>query len=186
MTNLEELLSTTSGKTDVVKNRHTDEEKPAQDISMFEAPELSDEDYTEHSAGIIANALDRTGLVEIYEITVEKTNQFVLSARVKTESEKDFITKILRSIQMKTYGQMETFFCQHYFIKELKGGKLQQVFSWKLAFGGIESRDAAKLVSEAIDDIIPKMEVMESPLLGPGTPQGVVGGKSKGASTIRG
>jgi hypothetical protein len=73
-------------------------------------------------------------------------------------------------------------------VGDVKPGPLKLKYGWVLSFGSKDVRRTAQYVGEALDKAIPRYEVLEAPLIGPGTPVGSPTGKTgkKGAMPIRG
>jgi hypothetical protein len=65
-------------------------------------------------------------------------------------------------------------------------GEHNVVYGWLFCFMGPDPLQMSRLVCGAIEEVFPPLEVMESPLMGPGTPQsgGSTSGK-KGAAPVR-
>lgn len=154
-----------------------------QDIHDFDAPELSPEHLTEHYAGIIASALTKTGLVEVREIQANLVNQVHILARVQEKHARQVAQVLIRSILFKTLKTDIDSFCGKQFL--VKDNDV--VYAWVFSFGGKDVQYMARVVCEAIEEAVPqkRLEVLEAPLMGPGTPRSA-GPGSRGAAPIRG
>jgi hypothetical protein len=158
--------------------------------------------------------LASTGLAEVVE-TKWGPNQVHLLFRVNKENEKKLVHGAGTSILFACRPLGGSFFGKEYFIKDnaLRYGWVFSVdsvdlkravddieiaatlkppmegllrYGWVMTFASKDLKETARLVCEAIDSVVPRYEVMESPLLGPGTPQGQGPGGRKGAAPIRG
>jgi len=158
----------------------SDTNEAGQDISQFDAPELSELDYTEHLANMVANALQATNLFEIVELKAGVI-QFHIMGRVRKDNEKNVILKIVKPILGAVSDSVDIFMGKQYI---LKNGNV--VYAWVLSVSSQEIKKAAYTICEVLSDSIPKFEVMESPLLGAPTPQtnGYQSGK-RGAAPVR-
>jgi hypothetical protein len=161
-----------------------------QDISVFDAPDLTPEEMTKHTAGIIANALEETGLIEVREVQVNMVNQVHLLARVQAKHASTVAQKVVDTLLIRTDDdpEIDAFFGKQYIRKmdeETKRKKL--AFAWVFSFASKDLRYMAQVVCDAIEEAVPrkKLDVLEAPLLGPGTPQST-GPGSKGARPVRG
>lgn len=150
-----------------------------QDVNEFDALEVSPGEDAEHVAGIIANALEKSGWVEIVDVK-SAVGQVHLLGRVKPENERNVVHRLMENVLAKSDGKCETFFGKSYF---RDSGKMK--YGWAFSFASNNLREAAHAVTDAIAEVVPRIEVMEAPLLGPSTPSGSVGG-SKGAAVVRG
>ena len=153
-----------------------------QRVEEFQAPQLGDDDYADHTAKMTANALDATGLIEIVEVQAGpgKVN---LLGRVKQENERVYMDKVVDPILDAFFDCNADGFVGKQFFKRKKGGPKK--YGWVISFGSESIRDAANMICQAIEESVPRLEVMEAPLVGPATPQS--GGQRtgrKGASTI--
>lgn len=146
---------------------------PTQDADDYKAPDLSAEDYAEHTANLTANAFQATQLFEIVEVKAG-IGQVHLLGRVKQDDERIFMEKVITPLLVAIDAQKE---CEGHVCKQfmLKNGKTK--YAWTISFASNNLRAAAHAICEAIQPAIPKREVMESPLVGPATP---VGGGARG------
>lgn len=154
-----------------------------QDISEFAAPEISAQEFAEHTANQTAQAFQATRLFEVVEVKAG-VGQVHLLGRVKQDHDKVFvdsvITPVLQAIE-------ETDGCEGHLCKQFLRKNGATKFAWTISFASNDLRAAAHAVVNAITPIIPKYEVMESPLKGPGTPAGAQGKAGrKGAAPVRG
>jgi hypothetical protein len=161
----------------------TGKNEVGQVVSAFDAPDLSPEEMTEHAAGVIATALEATGLVEIRETQANMVNQVHLLCRVKEENARAVAHKMVFSIlrSLAHDEQVEAFLGKQFL---LKSDKL--AYAWVFSFAGEDLNHMMHIVCDAIELAIPrkKVDVLEAPLMGPGTPQSV-GPGSRGAAKIR-
>jgi hypothetical protein len=155
-----------------------------QDLSVFEAPEITAQEYTEHTAGVIANFLEATGLVEVREIQANLVNQVHLLCRVKDANARTVAQKLVKAILVRAEvdGKIEAFIGKQFILKD---GKL--LYAWVFSFACEDLKRMAQVVCDAIEEAVPKrkIEVVESPLMGPGTPRSY-GPGSRGASPLKG
>lgn len=151
-----------------------------QDISEFDAPDLSAQDFAEHTANATANAFAATKMFEVVEVKAA-VGQVHLLGRVKKDFDKAFVEKVIDPV-LRALDRTDG--CEGHLCKQflLKDGVTK--FAWTISFAANDLRSAAHAVCDAIAPAIPKIEVMESPLMGPGTPVGSKGGR-KGAAPVR-
>lgn len=159
-----------------------------QDVSQFDAPDLSAVEHTEHIAQRVAAALEGTGLVGIVEVKANEVGQFQIMGRVKAEEERDVAHGVVKAILKRTQKKYNTHICKQFFLVEKKGAEVL-VYAWDFAFGCKrldQILPMAHAIVAGIEDAVPPREVVASPLMGPSTPAGSVGaGGKKGASPIR-
>jgi len=75
----------------------------------------------------------------------------------------------------------EAHICKQYLLKNSR-----TKYAWTISFAANDLRAAAHMVCGAIEPAIPRVEVMESPLVGGAPPEGAVGkGGRKGATPVR-
>lgn len=140
--------------------------------------ELSNEVVTDHYAGMLAAAINKTGLGEVVE-TQTAFGQIHLLCRVAKEKQADWVHKIgYNMLLAKKEGGFELFFGNEYF---LRNGALR--YAWMISCGSKDVQDMVSRLCLSIDAVIPRREVLEAPLLGPGTPQS--GNGKKGAALVR-
>lgn len=154
----------------------------SQDVSEFGAPELTPEEYAEHTANQTANAFQATKLFEVVEVKAG-VGQIHLLGRVKQEDERTFLDKVITPVLKAIEASKE---CEGHICKQfiLKNGKTK--YAWTISFAANNLRAAAHSICEAVASAIPRREVMESPLVGPATPVGGgAGGGRKGAAPVR-
>lgn len=165
-----------------------------------------------------ASAIAATGVGEIVEVKTDETGQIHLLCRLKEEDERRFVHDIGHSVLSVTHGRCDSFLGKEYFLKGgklrygwvlsfastslatiteaichavqtgAKSNTLKMRYGWVLSCGSRDVKEAAQRIGLALDKAIPRMEVLEAPLMGPSTPKGQVGGpvgKSKGATPIR-
>lgn len=150
-------------------------------LSAFEAPEITPEEYAEHLANLTANALAATKMIKIIEVR-SGLGQVHILGRIRHDRERKFLEDVVDPV-LRLFSRNED---GHGFIGKqfvLKDDKVK--YAWVLSFA---ANDLKKMVSEvcrSFDSAVPRMEVTEAPLLGPGAPQS--GGQKtgrKGATPI--
>lgn len=152
-----------------------------QDVNAFKAPDLTPEEYAEHTANLTANAFQATGLFEVVEVKAG-VGQVHLLGRVKQDDERAFLDKVITPVlkAMDASHECEGHICKQFI---LKNGRTK--YAWTVSFAANNLKAAAYAICEAIQPAIPKLEVMESPLVGPSTPQGAgPRGGRKGAAPV--
>jgi len=154
-----------------------------QDVDEFEAPEISPEEFAEHTANLVANALSATKIFGVVEVRAG-IGQVHVMGRVKRERERQFVDKVVLPILrvMESADDCNGFVGKQFILKDDS-----VKYAWVISFASNDLRRAASDICQAFEEVVPRVEVSESPLLGPGTPQsgGRVTGK-KGASPIAG
>ena len=154
----------------------------AQDVNSFKAPDLTPEEYAEHTANLTANAFQATKLFEVVEVKAG-VGQVHLLGRVMQENERTFLEKVITPVLKAIEASHE---CEGHICKQflLKNGQVK--YAWTISFAANNLKTAAHAICEAISVALPRYEVMESPLVGPPTPQGGgAGGGRKGAAPVR-
>jgi hypothetical protein len=146
----------------------------------FAPPNLGEEDYADHTAKMVANAFEGTGLIEIVEVKAG-IGQVHLLGRVKNKKEGLFLEKVvdpvLRAMEKTCNGHIGKQFL-------IKRGELR--YGWIISFASNDLRAAALEICKSIEPIEPKNLTMEVPLMGQGAPQS--GGRTsgrKGASALK-
>lgn len=151
-----------------------------QSVHDFDPDNVSPQEYAEHLGGIVANTLENTRLVEIVEVSAA-AGQVHLLGRVKQENERTLVHEVIDSILRQADDIGELFIGKQYFLRDKK-----LVYGWVFSYGANDLKEATRMVCDAINEAVPPMEVLESPLVGPGTPAGSIGGRgAKGASPVR-
>ena len=156
-----------------------------QDPTHFNAPDIGPEEMAEHMAKMVANAFEATGLIEIVEVQAGIA-QVSLMGRIKGKKEGTWLTSVVDPVLRAMATSCDGHIGKSYILKppDPKTGKMK--FGWVIAFASNDLRDAAMRICEALEPSTPHLEVTESPLLGPGTPQsGGQGSGRKGASPVR-
>lgn len=171
MTSLESEFTFARGRTD-----------SDQDIDGFAAPEITAQEFAEHTAQQTAGAFAATRLFEVVEVKAS-IGQVHLLGRVKSDHEVAFVDKIitptLRAIDKSK--DCEGHICKQFLLKNDR-----TKYAWTVSFAANDLRAAAHAICSAIEPAIPRVEVMESPLVGGSTPEGSVGkGGRKGAAPVR-
>lgn len=156
-----------------------------QDVNQFSAPELSPQEYADHTAQTMARILESTGLIVVREVNANP-GQVHLLGRVKAEDERMFVEQIVRpSLVCMDAGDCDGFIGKQYFLRgEGKGTKV--MYGWIYSFGSKNLSEAATTLAAALETAVPSLIVTESPLLGAAAPQS--GGRAtgrKGASPVK-
>jgi len=153
-----------------------------QDVDEFRAPELTPDEYAEHTANLTANAFQGTRLFEVVEVKAG-VGQIHLLGRVKQDDERTFLDKVITPVlkAIDASHQCEGHICKQFI---LKNGKTK--YAWTISFAANDLKAAAHAICGAVSSAMPHLEVMESPLTGPATPAGGgPGGGRKGATPVR-
>lgn len=154
-----------------------------QDVGTFEAPDLKDQDFADHTAKMTANALEATGLIEIVEVRAG-VGQVHLLGRVKKNNERAYVERVVDpALEAMEKSKVDGHICKQFF---RRNGKKK--YGWTFSFAAENLSEAAGVICNSFGMLAPKFEVTEAPLTGPGTPHGSLpgGGGRKGASEVRG
>ena len=154
-----------------------------QDVAVFDAPDLSPTQITEHCAGQIANAIESTGLVEVVETMANMVNQVHFQCRVKDSNAREVAHSMVHPlIRLGCENEAYDFFLGKQFLE--KKGKI--VFAWIFSFSASDIQGMTRDVIDAIDHLNgnAKKEVLETPLMGSGTPMSA-GQGSRGARPLK-
>lgn len=146
----------------------------------YAAPALDVEDYAEHTAQMLARALENTGLIEVAEVRAN-AGQAHLMGRVRQDREKTFLAQVVKPLLRVMETNCKGFVGRQYL---LRNDELR--FGWVISFSSNNLKETAHLLCQALEPAIPvKVEVTEAPLVGTGTPQsgGLRTGK-KGAAPV--
>lgn len=152
-----------------------------QDVDSFAAPDLSPEEYAEHTAQQVANAFQATKLFEVVEVRAGVAQVFLIG-RVKQDNEKIFLEKVIAPVlaAIERAKEVEGHVCKQFL---LKNGTVR--YGWTISFAANNLKAAAHAICEAISSAIPRVEVTESPLMGSGPSAGATGaGGKKGARAV--
>lgn len=156
-----------------------------QDVGAFDAPELSEEDYADHTAQQVAGALSATKLFEIVELKASPGSIHFIG-RVHRDNERTWVNNVIFPVLdiIEAMPDADAHLCKQFF-KNPAGVKK---YAWSLSFASRDLRALAHKICDAIEPLIPRMEVHEVPLVGRGTPvgssMGSGGAGTKGASTL--
>lgn len=156
-----------------------------QEVSEFDAPDITPEDFAEHMANLLAKALSDTKMFGVVE-TAHGIAQVHVMGRVKREHERRFLDEVVHPILQVMEGNEDcTGFIGKQFI--LKDSEVR--YAWVISFASNDLKQSTYDVCRSFEKAIPRREVLEAPLVGPGTPTGAVGnarGKSgaKGAAPV--
>jgi len=151
-----------------------------QDVASFDAPDLSPQDHAEHTANLVARAFESTELFEVIEVKAG-VGQFHLMGRVEQTDERRFVRLIVGPcLRATSNGKCDTFIGKQFLLKNDRTR-----YAWVFSFASNDLLAAAHSICDAIEPATQHLEVTESPLMGPGTPQsgGQISGR-KGASPI--
>jgi hypothetical protein len=162
----------TTGKTDT-----------GQRVEDFDAPDISTQEYAEHTANQMAAAFQATNLFQIIEVKAG-VGQVYLLGRVKHEDEKRFVEDVVDA----ALGAMEEERgCEGHVCKQYMKHHGVTKYAWNITFAARDVQSAARAISDAIDPFIPRKEVAKMPMQGPATPvNSGAGSKGRGASLVRG
>jgi hypothetical protein len=144
---------------------------------MSELRELTEEHFSEHVFGVIATELERTKLLQIAEKEHRDTGKFDYLCRVKGDQIRVFQHRLLEPLHRAAKGNFEIYTAHEFFLKDDRW-----VQGWHLYFAGADSREMARIITSTIEDNFPRPEVIESPLMGPGSPQS--GGRGTGRKGV--
>jgi hypothetical protein len=156
-----------------------------QPVHEFDAPEISPEEFAEHIASRVAGALEATKMFGVVEVRAG-VGQVNIMGRVKREHERrwaeDVVYPMLLVIEKSE--DCNGFIGKQYLLKE--GKSLESMkYAWVISFASNDLRKSASDICSSFEAAVPRVEVTESPLMGPGTPQS--GGQRsgrKGASPV--
>ena len=136
----------------------------------YESPDLSPQDYAERAANIMAQAFQRTGLVEIAQ-TKAAVGQIHLLGRVKDE--KSFVDNAVFPVLEAIDDECEAFIGIQYFLKEgaVTNMPPRRRYGWVISFSSPDMDKTLRDVCGVLDDLYQKNELMEMPLVGKAAPQ---------------
>jgi hypothetical protein len=149
-----------------------------QEVDGFAEPEMTAEEYANHTARMVAAALEATRMFGIVEIK-SGVGQAHILGRVKREKERIFAEKVVYPVvlALKKDEDSTGFIGKQYLLKG--GDNFDDLkYAWVFSFASNNLREAAHKVCDAFRPAIPRREVTEGPLMGPGTPQS--GGQKSG------
>lgn len=161
------------------------EDDPEAAVKDYDAPDISPEEYAEHTANQVANALASTTMFGVVEVAAGIAQIHVMG-RVKAEHERRFVDDVVKPI----LGVMEkSEACNGFVGKQFLLKEDVVKYAWVISFASNDLRQSAFDICKAFQASIPRKEVVESPLMGPGTPSGRVGAGrnqpgSKGAAPV--
>ena len=155
-----------------------------QDVEEFGAPEISPEEFADHMASVLANALSGTKMFEVVEVQ-SGIGQVHIMGRVKKEKERPFVPNVVKPILrvMKHSDNCNGFVGKQFVLNDDDDVR----YAWIVSFSSNDLRRATSEICQSFEAVIPRLEVTEAPLMGPSTPQS--GGRTtgkKGASPIAG
>ena len=138
----------------------------------------------EHYANMIANALEATGLITKVKEVKFAVGQMYFLCRVDKAAARRFVRGPGEGALRRFKGHCQVFVGTQYFIDE-DTDELR--FGWLVGFtfDPTELREVVEGIDAVLSKYTSKIEVLESPLMGPGTPSGGPG-RGKGAAPIRG
>jgi hypothetical protein len=149
-------------------------------LSAFDAPDISPEEYAEHWAGVLANALVATKLLGIVEVR-SGIGQIHIMCRVRKDQERALLENVIEPLlYFFNCGECHGFIGKQFLLKD---GEVK--YAWVISFASSELRETVSQACRSFEAAIPRLEVTEAPLLGPGSPQsgGPTSGR-KGASPV--
>jgi len=158
-------------------------EDQGEDPVNYESPDLSPQDYAERAADILAQAFQKTGLVEIAQ-TKAAVGQIHLLGRVKDE--KSFVDRAVFPVLEAIDDECEAFIGIQYFIQDgAVSGSRRRRYGWVISFSSSDMDKTLRDVCGVLDGLCQKNELTEIPLVGRPAPQS--GGSTsgcKGASPV--
>jgi hypothetical protein len=156
-----------------------------QSVEEFGAPEISPEEFADHMASIVANALSSTKMFEVVEVQ-SGIGQLHVMGRVRKDKEKPFIPNVVKPILkvMRHSSNCNGFVGKQYLLKDDDD---EVRYAWVVSLASNDLRQAVSDICRSFETVVPRLEVTEAPLLGPGTPQsGGRGTGKRGASPLAG
>jgi len=149
-------------------------------VDAFNAPNLSPQEYADHTAQTMARVLESTSLIEIVEVHAS-VGQVHLLGRVKAENEKKFVETVVKNSLIAMEKTSDGFIGKQYM---LRNGRM--LYGWVFSFGAEDLRGAARSIADEVEALVPRREIIEVPLVGPAAPQsgGAKSGK-RGAHPVR-
>lgn len=154
-----------------------------QRVENFDAPDVSAQEYAEHTANQAATAFQATGLFQIIEVKAGP-GQVYLLGRVKRDDEKRFVEGVVDAVLKACDKERdyEVHICKQYMLHHGK-----TVYAWNITFASRDIRAAAHKICASFESIIPRKEVAAMPMHGPATTvNSGAGSKGRGASVVRG
>jgi len=158
-----------------------------QDISAFAAPEITPEEFAEHTANMFANALAATKMFGVVEVKAG-VGQIHVMGRVKKDRERRFAKDVVYPVllSMQKDEDCNGFVGKQFILRSETGDPDEDMkYAWVFSFASNDLKRSASDICRSFESVVPKMEVTEGPLMGPGTPQsgGIKSGK-RGAAPI--
>jgi hypothetical protein len=156
-----------------------------QDVHQFDAPDISPEEYAEHTASRVASALEATKMFGVVEVKAG-LGQVHIMGRVRREHERRWAENVIfpMLLTMEKSEDCNGFIGKQYILKE--GKALDNLkYAWVISFASNDLRKSAADICTSFAAAIPRVEVTEAPLMGPSSPQsgGARSGR-KGASPV--
>jgi len=162
---------------------------------MFDAPDLSPEEFADHVARGLARALESTGLIEVKEMKTS-VGQCHFFGRVHKKNLRAW-SRLTKKLLVAMEGFVDGFVGRQEIVT-LKNGAPKNSknpddyihkFGHLVSVGSNDLKGAADMLAQIIVEASPRkhVEVMEYPMLGSGAPQsgGIVTGR-KGAHLTSG
>jgi hypothetical protein len=150
----------------------------------YESSDLSSQDYAERAANIMAQAFQKTGLVEIAQVKAA-VGQVHLLGRVKDE--KSFVDNaVFPVLEAVDDDECDSYFGIQYFLKKgAVSGTRRRRYGWVISFSSPDMDKTLREVCDVLDGLYQQNELMEVPLVGKAPPQsgGATSGR-KGASPV--
>jgi hypothetical protein len=147
----------------------------AASAALADAPEITPEEYAEHTANRVASALESTRLFEVVEVKAGIGQVHVLG-RVAKDKERSFVSLVVAPILAVLDQKKDD--CQGFVGKQfmLKYGTVK--YAWVISFAASDLTSASSEICASFDSAVPRVEVSEAPLGGRGAPQS--GGRQTG------
>lgn len=154
-----------------------------QRVEDFAAPDISTQEYAEHTANQAATAFQATKLFQVIEVKAG-VGQVYLLGRVKKEDEKRFVDDVVDAALTAMDDERG---CEGHICKQYMKHHGVVKYAWNITFAARDVRAAAHAICHALDPLIPRKEVTKMPMQGPATPTNSgAGSKGKGASPVAG
>lgn len=143
-------------------------------LSAFDAPEISPEEHAEHWSGILANALSSTKLLGIVEVR-SGIGQVHVMGRVRRDKERMFLEKVVDPV-LRFFDRDEE--CHGFVGKQFLLKDNEVKYAWVISFASNDLKSTVSRICQCFEGAVPRQEVTEAPLMGPGAPQS--GGQKSG------
>lgn len=142
----------------------------------YGSPDLSPQDYAERAADIMAQAFQKTGLIDIAQ-TKAAVGQIHLLGRVKDE--KSFVDRVVFPVLEAVGDECESFVGIQYFLQDgAVADSRRRRYGWVISFSSPDTDKTLREVCDILGDLCQKNELLELPLVGKAAPQS--GGSTSG------